>query len=237
VIDYCAGSEPCSIKGCIDVKQPMSKRHIIISGTGRTGTTFLVQLLTALGLDTGFTDVTSALYPNCDAGMERDIRDPDAPYIIKTPRLCDHLEEVLESGELTIDHAILPVRDLYSAAESRRDVTRRTDAALFPGEIPGGLWHTDIPELQESALAIQLYKLIHTISKRDIPVTLLYFPRLVNDCEYLYIKLGFLLNGIAHQSFQETFNQIARPQLVHDFRPASTSATLLTGEESNAEEN
>lgn len=32
----------------------MPKHHIIISGTGRAGTTFLVQLLTELELDTGF---------------------------------------------------------------------------------------------------------------------------------------------------------------------------------------
>lgn len=36
----------------------MGKRHIIISGTGRAGATFLVQLFTALGIDTGFTDLT-----------------------------------------------------------------------------------------------------------------------------------------------------------------------------------
>jgi hypothetical protein len=48
----------------------MTKHHIIISGTDRSGTTFLVQLLTALGLDTGFTDLTSPVFANCDAGME-----------------------------------------------------------------------------------------------------------------------------------------------------------------------
>ena len=32
----------------------MAKRHLIISGTGRAGTTFLVQLLTVLKRDTGF---------------------------------------------------------------------------------------------------------------------------------------------------------------------------------------
>jgi hypothetical protein len=57
--------------------------------------------------------------------MEKDIRDPDAPYIIKSPWLCDNLDEVLQGGKVIIDHAIVPVRDLYSAAQSRRDVTER----------------------------------------------------------------------------------------------------------------
>ncbi|MGO8710482.1 MAG: hypothetical protein ACLQUZ_00180 [Rhizomicrobium sp.] len=37
----------------------MSRHHVIISGTGRAGTTFLVQLLTALKLDTGYYNPTS----------------------------------------------------------------------------------------------------------------------------------------------------------------------------------
>src|SRR5687767_2254960 len=157
----------------------MSKRHIIISGTGRNGTTFLVQLFTALGLNTGFADLTSDVHTNCDAGMEWDIRRPDAPYIIKSPFLCDYLDEALEGGNVVIEHAIIPMRDLFSAAESRRDVTRRTDKKLFSDGIPGGLWRAEKPELQEAALATLFHNLIHTAAKRDIPITLLYFPRFI----------------------------------------------------------
>ena len=32
----------------------MKQHHVIITGTGRSGTTLLIQLLTELGLDTGF---------------------------------------------------------------------------------------------------------------------------------------------------------------------------------------
>ncbi len=212
----------------------MSKHHIIISGTGRTGTTFLVQLLTALGLDTGFADATSGIYSNCNAGMEWDLRRPDAPYIIKSPWLCDYLDEALDSGEYIIDHAVIPMRDLYSAAESRRDVTRRTKISPVEGVIPGGLWHTETPQEQESVLATQLYKLIHTISKRDIPITLLYFPRLIRDPKYLHGKLEFMLGGIGYQKFLETFKQIAQPDLVHEFRrPSTMAASTLEGENSD----
>ena len=30
------------------------RRHVVITGTGRAGTSFLVELLTHLGLETGF---------------------------------------------------------------------------------------------------------------------------------------------------------------------------------------
>jgi len=191
----------------------MARHHIIISGTGRAGTTFLVQLLTALGLDTGFTDLAS--------------------YIIKSPWLCDYLDEVLEDGQYIIDYAVVPVRDLYSAAESRRDVTRRTVISPVEGVIPGGLWHTEIPQEQESVLADQLYKLIYTISKRDIPIILLYFPRLIRDPKYLHGKLEFMLRGIGYQKFMETFRQIARSELVHEFRRSSTMAAATLEEENS----
>ena len=44
----------------------MAASHVVISGTGRAGTTFLVQLLTHLGLDTGFDPHTMEALPATD---------------------------------------------------------------------------------------------------------------------------------------------------------------------------
>ncbi len=196
----------------------MPRHHTIISGTGRAGTTFLVQLLTALKLETGFDDPSSDIYPNCNAGMERDLRAPDAPYIVKSPWLCDYLGELLLGNQVVIDHAIVPVRDLYAAAESRRSVSsKNTDPAIRLDDVPGGLWHTTVPENQEHILTEQLYKLLSVLARYDIPLTLLHFPRLVMDPEYLYGKMGFLLGEVGFEKFRQAFNDIAAPQLVHDF--------------------
>jgi hypothetical protein len=180
-----------------------------------------VQLLSALGLDTGFRDLTSCVYANCNAGMELDLRDPAAPYVVKSPFLCDYLDEALEAGDIVIDHALVPVRDLFAAAESRRDVTRRADRAEFPQDVPGGLWYTTNPDQQEQILQNQLYKLIFTLAKRDIPVSLLHFPRIVHDPVYLYGKLAFALDGISYEIFQKVFLRVSQPQLVHDFKPVA----------------
>ena len=149
--------------------------------------------------------------------MEWDIRRADAPYIIKSPHLCDYLDDVLEEGDLVIDHAIIPVRDLYEAAESRRDVMRRSDSTPGSGPIPGGLWHTTDPRQQEAVLADQLYKIVLTIAKRDIPMTLLYFPKFIHEAEYLYRKIWTALNGIPYDRFLDAFQHVARPELVHEF--------------------
>ena len=192
----------------------MPRHHIIISGTGRAGTTFLVRLLTELDLDTGFPK-DQKIDPNSRAGMELDIRDVHAPYIIKSPWLCDYLDDVLQGGEIILDCAIIPVRDLYSAAQSRRYVAGTANPN--PGDVPGGLWHTTDPKEQERILAGQLYKLIYALAKHDVPVNLLLFPKLVNDPDYLYKKIKFLLGDLEYDAFQEIFQMISRPELVHDF--------------------
>lgn len=196
----------------------MAKHHVIISGTGRAGTTVLVQLLTVLGLDIGFTDPNSGVLPNCNAGLEFDIRFPAAPYVVKSPWMCDYLDELLESGSVVIDHTIIPIRDLFAAAESRRDVTRRGDASLYPDNaIPGGLWHTNEPEKQEAVLTVQLYKLIYALARWEVPLTLLHFPRFIYEPEYLYKHLAPIFGLADYCVFLKAFNQVVKPELVHDF--------------------
>jgi hypothetical protein len=97
---------------------------------------------------------------------------------------------------------------------------------------PGRLWHTNEPEDQEVILTAQLYKLIYTLAKYDVPLTLLLFPVFVNDPEYLYRKIKFVLDDINYQNdaedhgrepvgiydiFFKAFQRISRPELVHDF--------------------
>ena len=62
---------------------------VIISGTGRSGTTFLVHLLTELGLDTGITarNWGKKYFEHCNAGLEHELLDPETPYIVKNPAL------------------------------------------------------------------------------------------------------------------------------------------------------
>jgi hypothetical protein len=196
----------------------MAKHHLIITGTGRAGTTFLVQLLTELRLDTGFKDSAAAICPVANAGMEFDLRQPNAPYIVKSAGLCDYLDDVLQRGDVVIDHAIIPMRDLYAAAQSRREVARRAQGTEGAAEVVGGLWHTRNPDAQEAVLTQQLYKLMHTLARHDVPLTLLDFPKFVYDPEYLYRKLGFALPNIGYNWFLRVFRGLSRPELVHNFR-------------------
>ena len=197
----------------------MPRHHVIISGTGRAGTTFLVQLLSRLGLETGVGSATvTGVDARAHAGLECDIRRGDAPYVVKAPHLCDTLDGVLANGDVVVDHALVPVRDLYGAAESRRDVVRRSPSHLAPQLLAGGLFGTDDPAAQEAALATRLYQLIHTLAKHDVPMTLLYFPRLVEDPAYLLDKLRPVLPaGVEYAGFLGAFRDVSKPELVHRF--------------------
>src|SRR5882757_9380718 len=127
------------------------RSHVVISGTGRAGTTFLIQLFTRLGLDTGYTPDTIEVPLLSRAGLELDIRAATAPYIVKNPHICDLAEEVLASS-VRIEHAIIPVRQFEAAAASRAYVQKLTTGSADGKTVWGGLWATDKADDQVGVL-------------------------------------------------------------------------------------
>ena len=208
-----------------------ARKHVVITGTGRCGTTFLVELLTHLGLDTGFNseNLEARKYQIARAGLEHDIRVDPCPYIVKKPRFNEYAQEVLARGDIHIEHIFIPMRDLYSAAESRRFVEKDTLSRLSllermavaqSGEpLPGGLWRTTSVEAgeQEHVLLEQVYDLLLTLSNTSIPITVMRFPRIVKDCRYLFEKLDPILPDVSYKSFETAFAKSSRPELVHSF--------------------
>ena len=195
----------------------MSRDHVVITGTGRAGTTFLIQLLTHLGLDTGFDVNALELCPIPRAGLERDVRDANAPYIVKSPHFCDSADEVLASS-VRIEHVIIPVRQFAAAAASRAHVQKLTTGDADGTEtVPGGLWDTDKARDQAGLLRVKFTKLVEALVRHDIPMTFLWYPRLVRDPDYVYAKLNFLLGHVDLASFRVMFNGIVRPDWPHQF--------------------
>ena len=101
--------------------QEARNNHIIIAGTGRTGTTFLVQYLTELGLDTHVArHGIEQLEANANAGLEdMPLLAEALPYVIKAPWIGEYIDEILAAPDIRIDAAILPMRDIVEAAASR----------------------------------------------------------------------------------------------------------------------
>ena len=206
-----------------------TRSHVVISGTGRAGTTFLIELLTCCGLDTGFNsnDILAHKDPIARAGLEHDIRNDSAPYIVKSPWFCDYAENVLARDDIRLEHVLVPMRDLFAAAESRRYVQAKqlSQLALLsrlsqwiqPQTFPGGLWRTTHDEQQESILLHEIYKLTYALSSHAVPVTLLQYPRIATDSVFLYKKIAFLLGKMSHAEFDSIFRETAREKLISNF--------------------
>ena len=185
--------------------------HVVITGTGRAGTTFLMQLFTALKLDTGFADVHQGIDRYSHGGMEKDVElRPGMPYFVKTPHFCTQIDKIIADG-FVIDYIIVPFRKLEDAAESRRRILSTTRNKFAAGSLVG----THDPSDQEDALIEMIYYLFYSIAKYDIPLILLHFPRLITDSDYLYSKLQTVLGDITKMKFSKAFQEVSDPKLIH----------------------
>jgi hypothetical protein len=203
----------------------MARRHIIITGPGRTGTTPLMAFFTRLGLPTGYTnhDVDRYLASGAKGGLEwpGQIDDPNAPYIVKQPHLCDTLGRFMQRSDVFIDHALIPLATLTRAATSRRE-----NALQFPGtppsQITAGTWDTDDlrPGVQELILAEKTYNLMLTITEHEIPHVFLLHPLLATNPEYLFAKLRFLLDAhaISKPQFMRMYPTVFKRELIRNYR-------------------
>jgi hypothetical protein len=169
-----------------------ARRHAVVAGTGRAGTSFLVRFLDECGLQVGATETVWS--DRARAGLEHtlDTRDP-LPYVVKDPLLFAYLEQ-LNLTELQIDALILPMRDLMSAAESRVRQERLSLVERSPRERPnaqvagttagGVLYSLDVVD-QARILAVGFHNVLHWAVEHQLPVFLLSFPRMVEDPDYL----------------------------------------------------
>ena len=184
-----------------DDSQPKGRGKVIITGTGRAGTTLLVRIFTRLGLDTGFSDAhLNAVEKEIGrAGLELQITTQTAdflPEVIKSPLLTELLQTVLAERWFSVDHAIIPVRSLAEAAGSRITVHERAKTRnMDPRFVPGGLLDVTDPGDQEAELARKFYTLVETLVVHQIPTTFLGFPRFAIDAEYFADTMGGFLQG------------------------------------------
>lgn len=185
--------------------QQPSRHHLLIAGTGRAGTSFLVRWLAATGLQTHLaTHETPDWHEEANAGLEDLELSSDwqaAPYVMKSPWFVEMIDDVLANPQITLDGVIIPVRDLTEAATSRvileRQAAHRSQRWLSGfsrsfqqwGITPGGIVYSLDPVDQARLLAVSFHRLVQRLVKADIPVVLLDFPRLVLDADYLFGKL------------------------------------------------
>lgn len=223
--------------------------HVIIAGTGRAGTSFLVQYLAGCGLETHLTtNPDERLDENANAGLEdAPIAGYALPYVVKSPWLYEVVNDLVERTDITLDAVILPMRDIVEAATSRVILEMRARYSkeyLDPeiarwetwGETPGGIVYSLNPVDQARILALGFHETVRALVKKDIPIIFLDFPRLVEEREYLWEKLEPILRSrIDKESAISVHARIADTQKVRVGKETRASATA-TGSENSLEE-
>jgi hypothetical protein len=180
------------------------RRHLIIAGTGRAGTSFLVRYFTGLGLDTIVTREGEAAFwdVEANAGLEHvglNLEGDDLPYVVKSPWIAEYIDNILEEKRVIIDAFIVPIRDLVEAATSRSVLEHRAIHQNNPwmaerldrswetfGVTPGGVIYSLNPLDQARLLAVQFHQLVLKVSESGIPLVFPVFPRIATDWEYLH---------------------------------------------------
>ena len=193
------------------------RNHVIISGTGRCGTRSLIELLTRLGLDTGFT-VKDIEATGAYKGKRKEYRtleystyrlSPNAPYIIKSPHFCVTISRCLKRYRINVDHLFVPIRNIKQAAHSARKAFKNKRHLIGTCSFK--------PGVQEAVLRRRLYGLILNASAEMIPVTFMQFPLLTRDSEYLYKKLKPILKDITYEAFADVFAVSMDQSKVHKY--------------------
>jgi hypothetical protein len=218
------GPAPAGASGRLGYRTavPDGDGKVVIAGTGRAGTTLLVQVLTDLGLDTGFAP-DAPIDPRVHAGLERAAEGSDSPRIVKSPDLSRRLGGLLDEHRVRVDHVIVPIRDLDVAAASRvRNTRYGADLHTW-----GGLLGTNRATHQRDALAVMFAELFHTIARYELPHTLLLFPRFTTDWEYTHRQLGFLAPDHPATAWRDALAARVDPALVHE-EPLTAKERALT---------
>ena len=152
------------------------EKHLIVAGTGRAGTSFLVRYLTELGLDTTLArnGDRASWDAEANAGLENLlVSGANLPYVIKSPWISEYVEQILKEERFKIDAFIVPVRDLVEVATSRVVLEQRAIHQHNPwmadqldrswetyGHTPGGLVYSLNPLDQARLLAVQFHQLV-----------------------------------------------------------------------------
>mgnify|MGYP000409602431 CR=1 FL=1 len=191
---------------------------IIITGSGRAGTSFLVQLLTRLGEDTGFTPGDEPYSEKLRAGCEQysitNLLNGDAnreiitaaPRVLKSPDWALVLKDLLRYGWIEVDHVLIPFRDCEEAARSRLDVGLEWQCIITDD-------HDEKLADQANIHALALGRTLEACWLFGIPHTVMAFPLLVQNGAYCYERLSRAFE-LDRKEFQNVFRELARPEQV-----------------------
>ena len=190
--------------------------HVLITGPTRSGTTFLLALFHYMRFYTGYCDaeVNFRQAGSLAAGLEYLI-DKDRlscyPLVIKHPMSWvggRSVFQVLDGLGLEVQHILVTTRDQEALVDSNlkfvRQMNRKHDESR----------NEYIKQEIRKALPVVQAELFATLEERGIAHTVIEFPRMVYDREYLFENIKHL-RKVTRDKFDYAFDLVADPNKVH----------------------
>ena len=182
-------------------------KKVLITGSGRSGTSFLMLIYSYLKQGTGWGDnAHTTLYKNCKSGLE-DVKGLDSSNrIIKSPKFLRQLGKFYDKNKkIDILDIIIPVRNLEDVAKSRER----------HGNQAGG-WQNSAIKDKESQIKYvnESYSMfLSTAAKYELPFTLIDFQKMVNDSKYLYRKIKHTFKeDLSYEEFDTAYKKASEHQ-------------------------
>ena len=212
----------------------------LITGTGRCGTTFLIKLLTMLGLKTGIKNINGSWFMmhyqkptmhengfalsvdrdppqgweptgiNIDAGLEYHISYGD------TVKSLEKLPPIIKNPRFAtmLDRLVIEDRiKIDHVIVCVRNLGSVAASKISRGNMKRHYDKTEQDMLEQSA--IQLGNLVSTLVTREIPHTFIVFPLMIYDWSYLYNKLKIHFRTINKSEFDIIHSKLADHGSVH----------------------
>lgn len=172
---------------------------VIITGTGRSGTSLLMLILHRCGVYTALSE--DDYDRGINAGMELPLKEIDKRFVevVKSPEYSDALDALVRMVQ--IDHIIVPMRNLHHVVTSRAENDRLV-----------GVTEAD---QQRSYLLERHYAMCRQIAALNIPFTLIDFNRMTTDCDYLYSKISPVFPKISAARFRTAYYSLLDKSLIH----------------------
>lgn len=181
---------------------------ILITGTGRCGTTFLIKLFSFLNFNTGFNkdNYKDFIFSNCNSGLEKNYN--ENYYILKNPRFMSEIIDILQDDSIKIKLVIIPIRDYKISAHSRQNISNFEGCGNI---VPGGLWNA-VDELSQ----IRYYKdilsdYIYYMTKYELNTIFIDFDKMISDKKYLFNKIKNILDekNIEFDLFCNVYDEVS----------------------------
>lgn len=213
---------------------------IAIAGPGRSGTTLLVKLFDAWGLQVN----SKQFFLDAEAGMENKLSLLSKFEVDKDPWAFEYIGNLDDETIHSYDAFIVPIRNFQDAATSRSVQERIARLKKYPGDewkwnswgtVPGGAITPTSADSISVTLQEGLWRLLESLTARKIQPILLNFPLFAHDFDYTWTQIGHLLiDRIEKEEAKEMWGKIVDINLVRVDTDSNQSKTVVPAVELEA---